>query len=209
MILSRILALLALASICASAPNAAPLTFTFSGTLFQVDGTPPAGIEAGAPFTVTYTFDSSATDAAFDPAYGLYYSVGAPYGLTVDVGGTTVFSSDNVRITVGDASFPTSEDTYDVYSAGGLTQVQLHLSDVSETAFSSDDLPLSPPPLADFDFIGFHYAEYLSLTPGILSFSAHGATESFTESAAVPAPGTIALLSIGLAGAAAWRRYKR
>src|SRR5919204_3841976 len=80
---------------------AAPVTITVSGHIALVDdvGNLLGGaVTVGAPFTLTYTFDSTTPDTnTDDPTVGDYWHSASTYGLTVEVGGR-VFKTDPSNI---------------------------------------------------------------------------------------------------------------
>lgn len=124
-----------------------PITFDFTGTVTQVPIDDLAtGIQSGDAFNGSFTFDSSALDAIAAPTSASYTSNGAVFGMTVSVG--AVMFSESGFLNIG--LLNTFVDQYTVLaSSPGLT-LDLLFQDNTGTAFSSDSLPLTPPPLAAF-----------------------------------------------------------
>ena len=98
-----------LAAICslliATQARAVPIEFVFQGAINQTvfDPFDPFGgaIDFGTPFSGKYFFNSMAPDAIpGDPQTGSYTSTGAPYGMTVNIGGITFTAGDFLNIGV-------------------------------------------------------------------------------------------------------------
>lgn len=135
--------------------EATPVTFGFAGrvtsTSFGPDDQPyPSEITILSTFSGSYTFDSSAADTDPASSVGGYAMAGAPFGLTVDIGGNVFTTANRLLIEVDDAP---SLDAY-VLVAGDLAlfrlEVRLTLQDPTGAALPGDALPLAPPPLAPF-----------------------------------------------------------
>jgi hypothetical protein len=197
---------------------AAPLTFDFTGTVTQVpvlDPSDPFGgtIHFQTPFTGSYTFEATTPDSLADPQTGVYSMAAAPFGLTVTMGGHPFSAGDSLSIVVFDGP----PDQYGVlaHGAGGDLTIELFLEDPTGTALASDALPLTPPALADFAVREFHLAGLVdgnqvqidgcldSLSPAGQGPPPLGGTSC--AGARVPAPATLLLMAVGMAGLA-WRR---
>jgi hypothetical protein len=178
--------------------QAAAITFSFAGDVDQVndpDGVLTGLISESSSFSGTYTFNSEAADVLGSQFLGNYFSVNAPYGWSVQVG-TLSSSGTSVQIRIDNES---PQDIYDVFLLvptlpSGIDSLQLtmRLLDDTDSAFSNDDLPLTPPDLADFDFQ--RQFDIIGTAPGEASFTVIG-----TVTMLVPEPSTALLLSGGLA----------
>jgi hypothetical protein len=135
----------------AGGAHAAPVTFGFTGRVtsanFGPDDQPyPNAITIFSGFSGNYTFDSGAAD--LDPAssVGRYAMAGAPFGLTVDIGGNVFTTANRLVVKVDDAP---SLDAYSLV-AGILAvfrlEVGILLQDPTGTALGSDALPLAQLP---------------------------------------------------------------
>ena len=212
-------AICAVLALCSASALASPITFFYSGELVSV-GTPdptdpanpfPVPPDFGSPFSGFYTFDSSALDAVpADAATGSYASTGAPFGLTLELGGLS-FSYDSVSIGVTDgySSFGPG-DQYLAGFAAGPTVLSIRLTDFSEMLFATDSLPVTPPDLTGL-FTEFFFSETVS---GV-QVDVNGVVTTLvcTSGCAVPAPepSAVWLLATGLAalGLCPGRRVRR
>jgi hypothetical protein len=135
--------------------NATVITFQFSGTVTQVPVDEVFGdLGAGNEIQGAFTFDSSASDLIpNDPSIASYRWT-APLGMTVTVGSHTFDTSGLLSIGVLNGA----EDQYTVFaeSAAGDLTLELFLQDDTGEVFSSDHLPLTAPPLDNFDQRDFH-----------------------------------------------------
>jgi hypothetical protein len=188
------------------AAQAAPITFRFGG---QVTISPVSGINIGDSISGLYTFDSDAT-AQFpsSPNVAIYDTGLSSYSVQVGIFSGAASSG---RIIVAD-NFGGSIDVYNAgtsvltgTSMSGLTAFQsfIELSTVSGTALSSFALPLSPPDLSDFSArtIVLRFLDASTMT----NYTVRG---SLTLLEAVPAPGALAVLGLGLLGIGGLRRKK-
>jgi hypothetical protein len=139
----------------ARSASASVVTFDFFGTVSQVPVDDVFGdIADGTAFSGTFSFDTSTPDLLpGDPSTGSY-SIGAPADMTVQIGSHMFNASDSLFIGVLNSFV----DQYSVLAGGlfGDLTLELFLQDSSGTAFASDALPLSPPPLDSFAQKDFH-----------------------------------------------------
>ena len=151
----RISTAILLGMVALSYAHAGPITFNFMGTVSQVPiddlGT---GIQSGDSITGSFTFDSNAIDGIPDSTSASYTSTGAAYGLSADIGAGPVMFLISGSLNIGILN--TFIDQYTVSASSSLLTVDLLFEDDSATVFSSDGLPLSPPPLAGFGQRQFH-----------------------------------------------------
>ena len=200
--------------------NALPITFEFSGTVTTVNPALAGVFSVGQSFSGSYTFESTAPDADGTAVFGTYENVSAftfNYGGGAYVGSTAPgVGSQSGRITVGNDEpavlFP---DTYRVLAFEAIETVNgpdigafsvvaalLFMGDPTGTAFGSDALPLTPPPLS-----GFTVSEFsLGFNNGQVDVAVLGTITSFNQ---VPEPATLALFGIGLAGLGLAARRRR
>ena len=203
--------------------NAVPITFEFTAT---VNSGVPADLtgtfSSGQLVSGSYTFESTAPDV--DPGsaiFGTYENVSS-YSFSIAAASYSGSASpgtgtQSARITAGNGE--SGSDTYRVVAfepvetvsgadVGGLSLISaiLFMSDPTETAFSDDSLPLTPPSLGDFAVGEF-----------ILGFS-DGQTNADLVSTltslrirptGVPEPGAFALLTVGLLGIGVARLCRR
>jgi hypothetical protein len=146
------LALIAVAG--ASTAHAAPVSFSFTGTVTD----DPFGVGLTS-FVGSYTFESASPDAApADSSTGSYISSGPGFGITVDFDGGAATPSVVGSLNIGVANdFAGPADQYTVTGLAGALELALFLEDSSATAFNSDALPQVPPALADFAFRQFRW----------------------------------------------------
>ena len=125
------------AALCARA-EAELLRFTFTGTITAVtgQGTPPPQIELGAPFTVSFVFETGTADT--DPAVNFGFYDGAVQTASADVNALVVNSAGGY-ISVLNNGFV--GDTLFYESATAEYRVQASLTDLQRTALESDALP--------------------------------------------------------------------
>jgi hypothetical protein len=180
---------------------AAPITFSFTGSVTD----DPFGLSSfGAPIAGSYTFDSDATDAIPDPATGSYASSGAGFDFTVTVDGTTYSVMGGVTVnTVNDVGV----DQYGVIGDDGSLILELSFEDGTQTALSSDALPLVAPTISGFAFRQFRlFGEEVEFLGTINTLVC---TTGCDGGGTVPEPPSPWLVSLGLAGAFLMRRKGR
>jgi len=194
--------------------EATAITFAFEGTVASVgalDPTNPFPTEPvfGTPFSGTYTFDSAALDAAGgDPATGSYAASGAPFGLSLSLGGLTLdYAALSIGVTDGYSSFGPG-DQYLVGFAGGPTLLSLRFTDFSESMFSSDALPLTPPTLTGL-FTELVLSDLVAGNQVDLNGTITSLTCTAGCSTAVPEPATLVLLITGGGTLGLRRRLRR
>jgi PEP-CTERM motif len=205
--------------------RAALITFEFSGS-FGSSGV-GVGIPDGAQFFGSYTFSDMA-----GPGSGFYEHESSE--LRISSGGSTIFDSlitlrqlGGIRVVPGTPAMNGDPPISDQYSflhnpqetvdwPVGLSTVTnwgFELGESDGSVFTSDALPLTPPPLSRFDFLSFAL-----LIDGIncqgqpqdASCRVAGTLASLTAAngSTVPEPGSILLVlsSVGLALLFARRR---
>ena len=178
--------------------HANPITFNFTGSITQIPIDDLAtGIQSGDSITGSFTFDSTAVDAIGAPTSGSYTSNGAAFGMTAGIGPGPVTFSESGFLNIGILNSFVDQYTVTASSAG-LT-LDLFLQDSTGTAFSSDGLPLSPPPLAAFLQREFHLdqtdvAGNETQADGVLTSLTCG---SGCVASTVPEPSSAALLFTG------------
>jgi hypothetical protein len=137
--------------------GATPITFNFTGTVTQVPiddiGT---GISPLDAIVGSFTFDSGAVDAIAAPTSGSYTSTGAAFAMTATIGALTFAESGALNVGILNSFV----DQYTVHASSSPSLVMDFIfQDSTATVFSSDGLPLSPPPLAKFLQRDFHLDE--------------------------------------------------
>lgn len=227
---TRLAFALAMAGLLPSAP-AAPVTVNFSGTFSQVQGAAPASL-AGAVFAGALVFDPAAGLLASTATTITYVFGSAQLSAQTGLGsGQSLAGQGNFGM-AWDSSVLTrlhgTMDPADQFGAGAnatfapglsaFTAMSVQL--VDDTAAPADDplgAPLSPPPTS-FSLASFEAAEFslIGVTPSsqggfLLSALAVGnisclSTDAGACALSVPEPGTLVLLSVGLAAFAATRR---
>jgi hypothetical protein len=144
--------------------NAAPITFSFSGSVSEVQGSVFSSGGSGAngfgsslPLSGNFTFNSSTTDIlSSDSSWGLYAN--PIQNLTLNVGTYTAsFTPGSSVMQV--ISNPGVGDTYRL-TVNGLTgntvngqfptMFEFELNNPNGNAFSNDQLPTTPPSLSSF-----------------------------------------------------------
>jgi hypothetical protein len=147
------------AGLIPKAANSATITFNFTGAVTQVPiddiGT---GIQPLDAITGSFTFDSTAVDAITASTSGSYTSTGGAFGITVTIGSGALTFAESGSLNIGILNSFVDQYTLHASSSPSLV-IDFLLQDNSGTAFSSDSLPLSPPPLAGFAQRDFHLDE--------------------------------------------------
>ena len=178
-----------LASAC-SAAWSIPVTFAFSGTVTS----DPYGLSSfGASIDGRFTFESTALDGVSGGATGSYQSSGSAYGFSADVDGT---SYDVLRTITINTANNIGVDQYGAYSESAGLTLEVFFEDATQSALSSDALPLSPPPLSAFGFRQFRLfspdAEFLGTIDTLACTSGCAVVSS------VPELGSAELTAAGL-----------
>ena len=210
---ARAAALWAVAMVLPSGePQAAPITFEYSGIVTSVaalDPDNPFPVEPtfGTPFSGTFTFDSAAPDGVpLDATTGVYSSSGAAFGLTLELGGRSFsYGGLTVSVTDGYNSFGFGGDEYLFGIAGGPSApiVSGRVTDFTGGMLANDALPLSPPSLTG-RFATFFFSDIVDGNQVELSGSLNS-----LAAVSVPEPGTCLLFMAGLAGLATLRRRRQ
>jgi hypothetical protein len=187
------------------AATASPITFAFTGTVTQVSLDDPdifgGSVGVDTPFSGSYTFESTASDGISAATDGSYAS---PFTLSVDFSGDSLgpFSVTGFAVNTRNGS----PDQYGVYGNDGTFEIQF-LLESSSNPLSTDALPLTPPTLASFTqrLFTFRDATGLGLPEILGTIDSLACTDGC---AAVPEPGTLGLLALGIVGSAIERRRR-
>lgn len=177
----------------------APITFSFAGSVTD----DPFGLSSfGAPISGSYTFDSTATNAIPGPNTGSYPSIGPAFGFNANVDGTNYSVSGNLTVTTANNI---GVDQYGAIAQDATVTLELAFEDATQTALSSNALPLTPPSIGSFAFREFR----LFTTNDSAQFL--GTVVSLTCTAGcvsgrVSEPATLWLLTLSLAGLVLRRR---
>ena len=204
----------------ASAADASPITYAFSGAITSADAS--TGVAAGTPFSGTFTYDPTEkavgglgfegfSQSDFGQAMSAPGSKPDSSGLTVNVGGAPVFSlQGGIEVAVSAAAFPFQ----DGYSTSAHSQVTFSNSNINNATGSTlasvsfvnqttDVLGgLAPPTslsLADFPGASLSVVGDNGSPDAKILYSG-----TITSLSAVPVPEPSALAAIGLGGAAGW-----
>jgi hypothetical protein len=183
--------------------RAAPVQFTFTGSVTDIPVNDTSlVVSPGDSIIGSYTFESTTPDGAASATEGSYTAPsGAPYGLSVTIGGNPFSTQDFLNI--GIANFGLLGDVYTVLGCSpdvGCTDLELEIAlrDIDGTAFSSDALPLTPPLLSLFEIRTFHVFALL----GGNELQIEGTIDALTCPTCVPTPipepGTLGLMVAGL-----------
>jgi len=209
------LALLALTVGTPAAAWTAPVTFTYSGVVTDVlDSAQPAlgplGVTVGAPWVMSYTFESTTPDHTPGIVVGRY-----DYGLTaVDlvigdyhVSKELVPSDNRMTVTAGTALYNIWVDAQDDPALDLDPQIEIFMQFNSplDFSFGLDTLPTAPLDPADYELAIMHVRENYD-PPGVgqATLFIQG---NVTGIVAEPAPLLLLLLAVaGLAGLRSLRR---
>jgi hypothetical protein len=207
--------LVGLVAVGPPAADAAPITFTFAGTVSQdplLDPDDPFGgaIGFGTPFSGSYVFESATVDGDGSANGGSYTSAGG--SLTLTAGGQTFHATDLLNIGVGN-NFSGS-DFYTVFAqqTGGpdVFDISLLLQDLNATVLGSGLLPAAAPPFSAFELATLS----LSGTVAGNQVQIDGQLTSLTcsdgcgASVPVPEPASLFLVSTALAAMRLRRRHR-
>jgi hypothetical protein len=168
----------------ASAAQADIVQFRFEGSITAAtgnfNGTPFAGVQSGANYILTYSFQSNTPDSIPDPTLGQYDSALTSINLQIGAGTSTSLSSGDIEIA---DNFANAFDAYqlDVGLGNGL-EMGLLLQDFTRTVFSSDALP------TNLNLNGFSNRLFTLTGP-------NGSMTGSVTGFALPAPGTAAALA--------------
>jgi hypothetical protein len=188
---------------------AGPLFFNFTGTVTQTNFDPsdPFGgsIVFGTPITGTYVFDSATPDSDPSGSSGSYQHAGAPYGLSINIGGNVFSTNDFLAVNVLNGG---GFDQYGVLACVGGSaacfsgdfSVSILMQDNTGTALASDALPGTAPSLAAFQSatIAFN-RNYFDDAGTFFQIQIDGTLDSLI---AVPEPSTAVSVLLGIALAA-------
>jgi hypothetical protein len=197
-----------------SPASASLITFGFTGSVTDVPVDELGiGVGFGSAIEGSYTFESTAADLIAGGSSASYQMAGAPYGLTVDIGGNLFGTTDSLAVNLFDAFV----DQYGVLacssdlSCSGELSIQLFFQDPTGTALGDDLLPLVPPDLTGFASTDFHLFAFVNGSE--LQIGGSIETLVCAEGCVVPAPepGALVLVSTGwgLLALAGWRRRTR
>ena len=213
---------LAVTLFSAGLAHSAPITLGFTGTIDSTffDPSDPFGgtIGFGTAFAGTYTFESTTPDAIPDSSVGSYSNFGAPFGMTVDIGGNLFGANEFLNIGVAD-DIGAGVDQYTVLAQEGtpfvtpsFLSMQIFLEDSTGTALMSDLLPLSALDVNDFDSGSFFLDGTVATAGGLFQFQLQGTIDELS-SVSIPSPSPLVLLGAGWlswwATARSRRRTKR
>lgn len=199
-----------------SVARAIPITFSFTGTVTQIQAFNPSMVPlpAGINDTITgfYTFESTAGSPC-----GVNGSCSYPGSITnlrFTVGSYTntgLRAFPNViGVRNGSIAAPNSFDDYIVASGfsgpslgGGIdaNQFALRVLDASGNMFANTNLPISAPPLT----ASSTWIVLWSNSSGAGNVQLSGTVTSLRGVNAIPEPSTLFLFSLGMVGLGVWR----
>ena len=200
--------------------RAAPVTFYFSGEITTVTATlgTARGFNPGQPFFGAYTFDAATPDVASSPSTGIYRGL-TSFSVTI-AGQAIVPPQQPTGLSDGIFVFNNEAAIQDRYSVSGLgtgpevagwrfRQMNVLLVDPSQSVFSDDALPSTPPSLSAFAERSANFAfTNRDALGNVLGFgSVNG---RFTSLSLVPVPPTVFLFGTGvILLAALWAAGRR
>ncbi len=190
--------------------SAAMVTVGFTGQITTID----AALSTG-PFSVGQTVSGSYTyenDPALNPDFNASATVGqfaATPSATLQVGGDNLAMSPGIGLVLFDGTPGVSTDgwspsfslTGPAIGSFNATAFDVFLRDTDSTVFASDDLPLQPPALSEFEITSLIiFYEFGSNQARI--------TASVLTHQVIPSPVTAWLLAPAIVGWLASRRHK-
>jgi hypothetical protein len=159
--IGRVFAIFLATIASATAVQAVPIVWEFSGKITGTSARPGGGVTIGTPFSGSVTFDSSWSIVDRDPltSGAVYGGEGYPYGIELSVGAATYSTFSDGRpiwYTVADdhTLFPTGSvaDSLVIGDQAPRTlstrAVILTLQDQTATLLSSEEIVAVPPDLA-------------------------------------------------------------
>ena len=180
------------------------ITFEFGGQVTSITDASnflQGRIVVGQAYSARYTFDSQAPDIVpYDLRVGEYYCVDSSFQM---IFGSQAVTVPRTAIGVADNTFG---DSYGLSAIGvvpgafPITELDLSLEERTGTVFVDDSLPLRPPDLTRFTTRLFSF--YGDPTP--TTYYSVRANVAYIR--AIPEPGTLLVLSLGLGAVLARRR---
>jgi hypothetical protein len=156
-------------------------------------------IHIGDTITGSYTYESTTWDSEPDLRIGDYWHYAQPAGISLTVGGFDFRTNpDNVSFLVGITNNNSGRDTYLVRSYNnlslsngtGVDYISWQLDDHTQTAFSSDALPVTAPiPLSQWQYNDL-------ILDG--EHSGYGIDATVISAEVIPEPATLLLLGAGI-----------
>jgi hypothetical protein len=157
-------------------------------------------IHVGDTITGWYTYESTTVDSDLsDPTQGNYWHYASPAGISLTVGGFNFRTNpDNVNFLVSIGNNASEQDNYLVRSYNNLSLsngtlvegIDWQLDDHTQTAFSSDALPVTAPiPLSQWQYNDL-------ILDG--EHSGYGIDATVISAEVIPEPATLLLLGAGI-----------
>ncbi len=200
--------------------GAAPVTFYFAGEITNVTTTlgTARGFNPGQPFFGAYTFDTATPDVASSPSTGIYRGLTS---FSVNIAGQAIAPpqqptglSDGIFVFNNEAAI---QDRYSVSALGTgpevagwrFRQMNVLLVDPSQSVFSDDALPSTPPSFSAFAQRSANFA--FTNRDALGNFLCFGSVNGrFTSLSLVPVPRTGFLFGTGvILLAALWAAGRR
>jgi PEP-CTERM motif len=190
------------AGLLAVSAQAVPITVAFSGTVNIAGTALTPAIVVGSPITGSYTFDSNAVNTSANPADTGDYAVTS---FTATVGGFTFSPTTSlifVEVNTGEYSV----------SGAGTGSVNGHGLDVfglstHSQAITTTALPLTPPPPLPLAVYTLELSFGLPPAEGVVDGTI--SSIAVVNSADIPEPATLILLTTAMAGLAGKRLVRR